>query len=87
MNLLANPILKGNRKHICKPQIAQGDIYVIYLYGVSQVVLVAKNTAASSGDVREMDLINGLWSSLGVGHGNPLQNCLNCLENPMDKGA
>ena len=24
MNLLANPILKGNRKHICKPQIAQG---------------------------------------------------------------
>ena len=40
------------------------------------MVLVAKNLAASLGDVRETDLINGLGSSLGVGNGNPLQNWL-----------
>ena len=52
---------------------------------VSQVALVVKNPAASAGDVRDTGSIPGSRSSLGGGHGNPLQ--YSCLENPMDSGG
>ena len=53
----------------------------IYVYGASQVVLVAKYPPANAGDVRDTGLIPGL----GGGHSNLLQ--YSCLENPMDRGA
>ena len=56
--------------------------------GASQVMLVVKNPAASSGDikdVRDMDLIPDLGRSPGGGHGSLLQ--YSCLENSMDIGA
>ena len=43
---------------------------------------VLKNPPANAGD---MDLILGLGSSPGGGHGNSLQ--YSYLENPMDRGA
>ena len=49
------------------------------------MALVAKNTPASAGDLREAGLIPGLGRCPGGGHGNPLQ--YSCLENPMDRGA
>ena len=49
----------------------------------SQVVV--KNPPANARDIRDGDLIPGLGSSPGRGHGNPLQ--YSCLENPMDRGA
>ena len=44
-----------------------------------------KNPPASSGDMRDRDLIPGSGRSPGGGNGNPLQ--YSCLENPMDRGA
>ena len=52
--------------------------------GASQLVLVVKNSAANSGDTREVGLIPGLGRSPD-GHGNPLQ--YSCPENPMYRGA
>ena len=49
------------------------------------MALVVKNPPANAGDMRDRGLIPGLGSSLGGGHGNPLQ--YSCLENPMDRGA
>ena len=46
--------------------------------------LVIKNLPANSGDVREVSSIPGSRRSLGGGHGNSLQHC---LENRMDGGA
>jgi len=46
---------------------------------------VVKNPPANAGDMRDRGLIPQLGSSLGGGHGNPLQ--YSCLENPMDRGA
>ena len=43
-----------------------------------------KDSAASTGDIRDIGLIPGLGRSLGGGHDNPLQ--YSCLENPMDRG-
>ena len=51
----------------------------------SQVALVVKNPPSNTGDIRDTGSIPGLGSSLGGGHGNPLQ--CSCLENPMDRGA
>ena len=45
----------------------------------SQVVLVAKNMPANTGDVRDMGSIPGSGRSPGEEHGNPLQ--YSCLEN------
>ena len=53
--------------------------------GVSQVVLVVKNSLVNAGDIRDVGLIPGLGRSPGGEHGNPLQ--YSCLENPMDRGA
>ena len=39
----------------------------------SQVVLVVKKSLANAGDVRDLDLIPGLWRSPGEGNGYPLQ--------------
>ena len=47
---------------------------------VSQVVLVAKNPLAYTGDIRDTGSIPGLGRSPGEGNGNPLQD--SCLENP-----
>ena len=47
----------------------------------SQVVLVAKNSPASAGDVRDSGSTPGLGRSPGVGTGNPFQH--SCLEKPM----
>ena len=44
-----------------------------------------KDSAASTGDIRDIGLIPGLGRSLGGGHDNPLQ--YSCLENHMDRGA
>ena len=46
---------------------------------------MGKETVCSVGDTGDMDLILGLGSSPGGGHGNPLQ--YSCLEHPMDRGA
>ena len=43
-----------------------------------------KNPPANVGDIRDRSLIPGLGRSLGGGHGNPLQSC---LENPTDRGV
>ena len=48
----------------------------------SQVVLVAKNLLANTGDLGS---IPGSGRSPGEGHGNPLQHY--CLETSMDRGA
>ena len=53
--------------------------------GDFQVVLVGKNPAARTGDIKNTDLIPGSGRSSGGQHGNPLQ--YSCLENPMDRGA
>ena len=45
---------------------------------------MVKNPPANAGDMRDRGLIPGLGSSLGGGHGNPLQ--YSCLENLMDRG-
>ena len=47
--------------------------------------LVVKNPHANAGDIRDMDSIPGVGRSLGVGHGNPLQD--SCLEKVMDREA
>ena len=46
---------------------------------------VVKNPPSNAGDIRDGDLIPGSGSSLGEGHGSPLQHSY--LENPMDRGA
>ena len=46
---------------------------------------VVKNLPASAGGARDMGLILGWESSLGGGHGNPLQ--YSCLENSVDRGV
>ena len=51
----------------------------------SQVALVVKNTAANSGDIRDMGSIPGMGRSPGGEYGNPLQ--YSCLENPMNREA
>ena len=43
-----------------------------------------KNPPANAGDARDAGLIPGSGRSLGRGHGNPLQYC---LENPLDRGS
>ena len=53
--------------------------------GVSQMVLVVKNSLANAEDIKDMGSVPGLGRSPGGGHGNPLQ--YSCLENPMDGGA
>ena len=50
-----------------------------------QVALVVKKLLAKAGDIRDTGSITGLGSSLGQGHGNPLQ--YSCLENPTDRGG
>ena len=48
------------------------------------MVLVAKNPPANAADKRDADLIPGVGTSPGGGHGNPLQ--CSSLENPKDRG-
>ena len=55
------------------------------MHGASQVMLVAKNSHANAGDIRDMGLIPGLGRSPVEGNDNSLQ--YSCLENPMDRGA
>ena len=50
-----------------------------FFEGASQVVLVVKNTPASTGDIRDLGSILGSGRSFGGGY--------SCLENPMDQGA
>ena len=57
----------------------------IFSLGAFHVLLVIKNSPASTGDIRDADLIPGLGRFPGGGHGNPLQYY--CLETPMDSGA
>ena len=49
------------------------------------MALVVKNSPASAGDIRDVNLTPGLGRFPGGGHGNPLQYY--CLETPMDSGA
>ena len=51
----------------------------------SQVALVAKNSAANAGDLRNTGFVPGSGRPPGGRHGNPLQ--YSCLENPMDRAA
>ena len=44
-----------------------------------------KNPPANGRDARDVSLIPGWGSSLGVGNGNLIQYC--CLENSIDRGA
>ena len=50
-----------------------------------QVVLLIKNPPASTGDIRDADLISGSGRSFGGGYSNPLQ--YSYLENPKDRRA
>ena len=49
----------------------------------SQMVLVVKNPAANSGDIRDTGLIPGLETSPGGGHGTAFY--YSSLENPTDR--
>ena len=60
-------------------------LYIIRIYGASQVVLLLKNSPANAGDIRDTGSIPGLGRCPGEGHDNPLQ--YPCLENPMDRGV
>ena len=46
---------------------------------------MVKNSPASEGDIRNMNLIPGSEIFPGESHGNPLQ--YSCLENSMDRGG
>ena len=46
---------------------------------------MVKTLPASTGDVKDGNLIPGSGRSPGGGHGHPLH--YSCLENPMDRGA
>ena len=48
---------------------------------IYQVLLVVKEPATNSGDIRDAGSIPGSGRSSGKGHGNPLR--YSCLENPM----
>ena len=43
------------------------------MFQASQVALVVMNPSANAGVIREVGLFPGLGTSLGRGHGNPLQ--------------
>ena len=58
---------------------------VLILMGASQLMLVVKNTSATSGDIRDAGLIPESGRSPEEEHGNPLQ--YSCLENPMNRAA
>ena len=45
---------------------------------------MVKNLFVNARDIRDEGSIPGWGRSLGGGHGNPLQSC---LENPMDRGT
>ena len=49
------------------------------------MTLVAKNSPANAGDVRDVGLIPRSGRSPGGEHGNPVQ--YSCLENAMDRGS
>ena len=55
------------------------------MFGASQLVLVAKNPLANTGDIRDVGLIPGSGRSSGGGHDNPLQ--YSSLENHKDRGV
>ena len=46
---------------------------------------MVENPSDNAGYIRDVGSIPGLGSSLGGGHGYPLQ--YSCLENPWDRGA
>ena len=48
------------------------DLKQLKFFGVSQLVLVVKNTSANAGDMRAMGLIPGSGRSPGEGTGCPL---------------
>ena len=50
-----------------------------------QVVLVVKNPAVNTEEIRDVGSVPGSGRSPGGRHGNPLQ--YSCLGNPMDRGA
>ena len=52
---------------------------------VFQVVLMAKNPPANTGEVRDAGSVPESGSSPGKGNGYPLQ--YSCLKNPMNRGA
>ena len=60
-------------------------VCVLYMWCVSQVVLMVMNLPASAEDVGDTGLIPRSERSTGVGNGNPLQ--YSCLETRMDRGA
>ena len=53
--------------------------------GASQVMLVVKNPAANTGNVRDLGLTPGLGRFPGGAHDNSLH--YSCLGNPMDRAA
>ena len=71
-----NHYLKEISAHLCLLQLGK------LRHGrVSQVVLVIENLPANAGDVRDSGLIPGSGTSLGGGHGKPLQYF--CLERSL----
>ena len=58
-------------------------VYIYVHIGVSQVVLVVKNSPVIEGEMRDVGLIPRLEIFPGKGHGNPLQ--YSCLENPIEE--
>ena len=50
-----------------------------------QVVLVVKNPAVNTEEIRDVGSVPGSGRSPGAGHGNQLQ--YSCLENPMYRAA
>ena len=60
-------------------------VFYIYIFRVSQLVLVVKNPPANVGDLRDAGSIPWLGQSPAGGNDNSLQ--YSCLENPMDRNA
>ena len=81
-------LLMGGSKRTRECRATKGGMGIRVFYEpirASQMVIVAKNPPANTGNIREAGSIPGLGRCPGGGHGSPLQ--CSCLENPMDRGA
>ena len=65
--------------------LSLSELWGVLTGGVSQVMLVVKNSPANAGHVRDVGSILGSGRSPGGEHGNPLW--YSCLQNPRDREA
>ena len=55
-----------------REEVQRRDFFLIKSRGISQMVLVVKNSSANAVDIRDTSLIPGLGRSPGGGHGNSI---------------